>query len=227
MTHVEVRSQEALSARQARDAVARDGYFRGPSAVSAEEFRAVAESFGEVFYEAEVRMGAERPRNYQLPAAIDFHTDHVSAEFAAWCCLERESDGGAMQFLDLAPVASALSDDELEALSRVRVPDNAVWSQGGDIALCRRTERGWSFHYVPWLDLGVPDEEARAALARFEQGIAAAKSSALIEFDLAPGEVVFIDNHRVMHGRAAIPPGSRRHLKRLWIRSATGGGQVP
>lgn len=227
MTHVEARSQVTLSAREVRDAVVRDGYFRGPSAVTPEEFRAVAESFGEVFYEAEVRMGAERPRNYQLPAAIDFHTDHVSAEFAAWHCLERESDGGAMQFLDLAPVAAALSDDDLEALSRVRVPDNAVWSQGGDIALCRREDRGWSFHYVPWLDLTVPDDDARAALTRFRQGIAAAKSAALIELDLMPGEVVFIDNHRVMHGRAAIPPDSRRHLKRLWIRSSTGGGQAP
>ena len=210
---------EALSAREVIEAVSREGYFRSASTATFETFREIADTFGEVFYEADVRMGGQRPRNYQLPAAIDFHTDHVSAEIAAWYCLEREIDGGAMQFLDLAPVAEALSEDELNALARVRVPDNAVWTEGGDIPLCTAEGERWAFHYVPWLDLKVPDAEAKRALDRFEAGVRQAKTTSVIELDLLPGELVFVDNHRIMHGRAAIPTNSRRHLKRLWIRS--------
>lgn len=219
MTLEDVQQDALLRTQDVIDAVSDKGYYRSPSVVSLDLFREVAESFGEIFYEADVRMGGERPRNYQLPAEIDFHTDHVSAEIAAWYCLERESDGGAMQFIDLAPIVGAMSEDELGALERVRVPDNAVWSEGGDIPLCARQNGQRVYHYVPWLELKAPDADAKQALAKLEAGIRRAKSSDLIELDLVPGEMVFVDNHRVMHGRAAIPANSSRHLKRFWIRS--------
>ena len=115
-----------------------------------------------------------------------------------------------------------MSEGELQALERVRVPDNAVWSEGGDIPLCAKHDGRWVFHYVPWLDLKAPDADAGQALAKLKAGIGRAKSSDLIELDLVPGEMVFVDNHRVMHGRAAIPANSKRHLKRFWIRSQRG-----
>ncbi len=222
MTLEDLHQDAPLRSQDVIDAVSEKGYYRSPSVVSFETFREIAEGFGEVFYEADVRMGGERPRNYQLPAEIGFHTDHVSAEIAAWYCLERESDGGAMQFIDLAPIANGMTEDELGALERVRVPDNAVWSEGGDIPLCARQNGQWVFHYVPWFALKAPDGAAKLALEKFEAGIEQAKSTDLIELDLAPGELVFVDNHRVMHGRAAIPLNSRRHLKRFWIRSKDG-----
>ena len=199
------------------------GIYTLASGTSLERFRGVAGDLGDVFYEADVRMGGERPRNYQLPAAIDFHTDHVSAEIAAWFCVERESDGGAMQFVDLSPVAKALDEQELEALGRVRVPDNAVWSEGGDIPVCAMRNGQHAFHYVPWLKLNAPDDGARQALAKFEAGIALAKAERMVELDLKPGDLVFVDNHRIMHGRRAIPAGSKRNLKRLWIRDCRNG----
>jgi hypothetical protein len=223
MTVLDVHHEAPPGARDVIDTVSRQGYYRSPSRVSFEDFRRIAEAFGEIFYEADVRMGGERPRNYQLPAAIDFHTDHVSAEVAAWYCLERESDGGAMQFIDLKPIAEHLSEEQLAALGRVRVPDNAVWSEGGDIPLCTKENGRWSFHYVPWLELRAPDGAARNALDRLEAGIAQAKSASIIECDLLAGEMVFVDNHRVMHGRAAIPTGSQRNLKRFWVRSGRSG----
>ncbi len=226
MTSADVQHEQPLLAQEVIETVSREGYFRGPSKTTIDEFRSIAAAFGDVFYEADVRMGGERPRNYQLPSQIDFHTDHVSAEVAAWYCLERESDGGAMQFIDLAPIAEDLSRDELADLARVRVPDNAVWSEGGDIALCTVEGDQVSFHYVPWLDLKVPDDAARRALDRFEAGVRRAKAADIIEMDLTPGELVFVDNRRIMHGRAAIPADSRRHLKRLWIRSDRSGDKV-
>jgi len=208
-----------LRLQDVSEALQGPGYYWLASDTTLDEFRQVSNELGEVFYEADVRMGAERPRNYQLPAAIDFHTDHVSAEIAAWYCVEQDSSGGAMQFLDLAPVAARLSDDELAALSRVRVPDNAVWAEGGDIPLCTQNADQCSFHYVPWLKLDALDDQARTALQVFERHIAEAKTTSVIEVDLSPGELVFVDNHRIMHGRAAITSNSARNLKRFWIRS--------
>lgn len=219
MAHVEPRTDGPLVAGDVADALKDQGVYWYTGDVTLDRFRAVCEDLGEVFYEADVRLGAERPRNYQLPQPIDFHTDHVSAEIAAWYCLEREADGGCMRFLDLAPVARELSAEDLDALTRVRVPDNAVWSRSGDIPMCTPNGALPAFHYVPWLKLNAPDPEARAALGRFEALVRRQKETALIDADLAPGHVVIIDNHRIMHGRDAIPASSRRHLKRYWIRS--------
>ena len=220
------RQSGQLCAGAIREALADTGIYCPSQEFTLDQFRAAAGELGDVFYEADVRMGAEKPRNYQLPAAIDFHTDHASAEIAAWWCEERESDGGAMQFVDLWPVVEAMNDAELEALGRVRVPDNAVWSEGGDIPVCWLSNGRRVFHYVPWLMLDAPDAEARSALAKFENGIAEAKAERIAEFDLKPGEVVFVDNHRIMHGRRAIPANSKRNLKRLWIRSCARGEQA-
>lgn len=219
MGAVEPRTDGPLIAGEVSAALKDQGVYWHAGTATFDDFRAVCDELGEVFYEADVRLGAERPRNYQLPQPIDFHTDHVSAEIAAWYCLEREADGGCMRFLDLAPVLKELSAAELDALTRVRVPDNAVWSQSGDIPMCTPNGALPAIHYVPWLKLNAPDPEARAALRRFEALVRAQKETALIDADLAPGHIAIIDNHRIMHGRDAIPASSRRHLKRFWIRS--------
>jgi alpha-ketoglutarate-dependent taurine dioxygenase len=188
-------------------------------------FRALCEEFGEVFYEAEVKLGGDRPRNYQLPQAIGFHTDHVSAEYVAWYCYVPEPDGGAMQFLDLGRVYESLAAAHRQALGRVGVTDNAAWGGGEPIALCAASPRGGNrIHYVSWLDMFPADADAAAALEAFEAGVKAAARSAVVECALRPGDVVVLDNHRVAHGRRAIAGESRRHLKRLWMRSAGGHG---
>lgn len=185
---------------------------------SFDDFRSYCSGLGDIFFEADIRLGAERPRNFQLPAAIGFHTDHASAHTVAWYCIEPDPEGGAMWLLDIAPVADDLSTDELDALTRVRVPDNAIWSTGGDLPLCVRSNGHADWHYVPWLSLKAPDSDARSALSKLQNGIAKAEKADIIALDVQPGDAVIVDNHRVMHGRAAIGSKSKRFLKRLWIR---------
>jgi len=187
-------------------------------AMPADAFRAACCELGEIFYEADVKLGAARPRNYQLPRAIGFHTDHVSARFVAWHCITRDPAGGAMQLVDLCPAYESLSDEQRSALERVHVDDNAAWGGGTPIALCARANGVPRFHYVPWLNFHAPDSEARAALAGFHEAVADRSARAAVEIDLAPGQAVFVDNHRIAHGRAAIAADSPRHLKRYWMR---------
>jgi hypothetical protein len=40
---------------------------------------------------------------------------------------------------------------------------------------------------------------------------------------LEPEPALFLDNHRMVHGRRAISPDSPRRLRRLWIRTRPGG----
>ena len=49
----------------------------------------------------------------------------------------------------------------------------------------------------------------------------ATRSDVTVSFMLEPGEIVFVNNYTVCHGRAAFVDGSddreRRHLLRLWL----------
>lgn len=183
------------------------------------QFRESCERLGSIVYEADITMGASRPRNYQLPAAIDFHTDHVCAEIVAWHCLSIEPGRGAMQFLDLAPIGESIGAERAAALGRVGVADNAAWGGGQPIPLALPRNGGLRYHYVPWLRKFTQDPAAQEALEAFEERFNACKKDAYVEVDIAPGQCVFLDNHRVAHGRGPISPDSPRNLKRLWINS--------
>ncbi len=201
-----------------RDQVSRVGYCHLSEGWEEGRFRDLCLDFGEIFYEADVKMGGDRPRNYQLPEAIGFHTDHVTAQTVAWFCLIPDANGGAMQLLDLDIARAQMSDAELNALCRVGVTDNAAWGGGEPIALCEPVGEGVRFHYVPWLRMYPADAEAGRALEKFNDLVDEAITSELIDIDLAPGDIVVVDNYRVAHGRRAISGTSQRHLKRFWMR---------
>jgi alpha-ketoglutarate-dependent taurine dioxygenase len=223
MTAAEHVDAHAALADEARGALADSGIFRAAHPVDDAVFRAACEELGDIVYEADIRLGAARPRNYQLPAEIGFHTDHVSAEIVAWRCVTAQQGGGEMRFLDLARIADRLDEAQRAALARVGVADNAAWGGGEPIPLAVQDHGRLRFHYVPWLQRFPADAEAGAALAAFEAAFRAAADD-YVEVALWPGECVFLDNHRIAHGRAAIPADSPRHLTRLWIEGRNSSG---
>lgn len=222
MTTADPAVAETLTVDLIKSTLANSGYLWDRTETSQGRFREACEALGEIVYEADIRMGGARPRNYQLPGAIDFHTDHPSAEIAAWHCLEVEPGGGAMQLVDLAPIADSLKPAERDALSRIGIADNAAWGGGAPIPLATPSDQGLRFHYVPWLQKFPRDEDARMALVNFERAVSEAIQTSVIEIDIAPGHCLFLDNHRIMHGRAAISNDSPRNLKRFWIRRDDG-----
>ncbi len=223
MTQTQTADDSAVTSEGVAAKLADTGICVIDEEVADARFRDISRHFGEIVYEAEIRMGAERPRNYQLPAAIDFHTDHVMAETIAWRCVASEPGGGEMRFLDLQKVADMLEEEEQQALGRVGVTDNAAWGGGEPIPLALPRPGGLRFHYVPWLRSYPYDAAAAAALEKFEQAFRKASQTDYVEIELAPGQCVFLDNHRIAHGRAAIPSDSPRNLTRLWIGSGETG----
>jgi 3-phosphoglycerate kinase len=69
--------------------------------------------------------------------------------------------------------------------------------------------------YAPWLLPKNLAGEENNAIESLQQCIHASKKTSI---RLNPGDVVIIDNRRVLHGRAAISEHTTRHLKRAWIR---------
>lgn len=203
--------------------LAQDGCFISSEFWTQDRFERTAGMLGDVVYEADVKLGSSRPRNYQLPAEIDFHTDHISAEIVGWYCIEPDLDDGSMQFLDLWSVIDGMDVEGTDALQRVRIADNAAWGAGAAVPMCTRHQNRLNFHYVPWLETFPADPDARSALRQFEASFAALKTTSFRELDIKAGQVVFVDNYRIAHGRRKISGSSKRHLKRMWLKSRTNG----
>lgn len=68
----------------------------------------------------------------------------------------------------------------------------------------------------PASGLGV-DEVHQRALDTLKHALSHAAKTALITHRLTEGQVLIVDNRRVLHGRDAIDPASARRLDRRWI----------
>jgi alpha-ketoglutarate-dependent taurine dioxygenase len=170
------------------------------------------------------RYDPDRPSVYH-EAELEFHTDRPTADLLAWYCVTPDADDGSNLLIDTRDFFDRLSAPELRALGRIRVGyANLDPSAGGQALLSEPLVTGgadgWRVFYVPWQVLPSDDEEANRLLARFADDVAARRARGPLRIRLEAGESLFIDNHRMLHGRGPLSPDSRRHLVRLYIRTA-------
>jgi hypothetical protein len=155
---------------------------------------------------------------------MDFHTDRPSAGILGWRCVEPDATGGESQFLDLRDIAGAFSPEELDALGRIEV-GYALAAGPGSLEvryapLVERGPEGPLVYWVPWRVRPLRDEAEARLLERFVAYVRAKQDRGPTTLRLGRGECLFLENRRMLHGRASLPPDSRRHLVRLYIRRA-------
>ena len=123
---------------------------------------------------------------------------------------------------EIAEVISALSGDELDALAQIgiRLPLHEVARTRVVRREDDRVRVFWSFSAVQ-----VPRSPERAALIElvqaFRSRVNEVGARARIQggpIALDDGQFLIIDDHRFFHGRDPLPPGSRRHLFRCYLR---------
>lgn len=200
------------------DRVARDGIYRG-AAGSSDDWAATLSELGEIVGREDITLHVTG-RNLHSTRAISFHTDSPIADLVAWYCVRQDPVGGATSFLDLGAMGQLLDPATFEALRqvihrcpsqrRVRLVDVPLLLDEGDAARPR-------FFFTPWLlgpELG---PEAVAAYRAFVEAIADHEDEWSVDVRLEPGEVVVIDNRRMLHARSELSAESPRLLERAWI----------
>jgi alpha-ketoglutarate-dependent taurine dioxygenase len=147
--------------------------------------------------------------------ALGPHTDHSRADFVAWLCVEPADRGGETMLVDAWPVLALLPARSLELLREVQLFEHRVFPSDPERHPLLSYDSGPpSVYYTYWLRCELDAARAHA----LDQFRALVESSAnQVRFRLERGDVLIVDNHRVLHGRTAIALPSRRHLRRLWI----------
>ncbi len=115
--------------------------------------------------------------------------------------------------LDTRPVIAALDARERDTLRHVDLACPPL--AGGPPTLRFPVLRGADAVFCsPWLRSADPVPLLERALDRFRARLAAAETRSI---RLAPGDALFVDNRRVLHGRGAIDARSRRRLRQVWM----------
>jgi hypothetical protein len=178
---------------------------------------------GQVQLQNEARTTGGRPSTYQAQG-LDFHSDNPRISVLAWYCLEQDEVDGALYLIDTDSVAEYLSQEELEILTRTHVM-YAHFREGSNKEellkepVLTAVGSAYRVSYQSWLLLDEYTEEQTAALSRFSDYIRQMQRTSRIRVRLEKYQSLFIDNRRLLHGRGSLPPNSKRHLIRLFLRT--------
>ena len=204
--------------------------------MSLEHYEAIAGHLGAIVWKSDVKVDVERARSQEQlrvmkgrgsiysPGALLFHTDPI-ADLVCWYCVEQDEIGGPMLMLDLGDLEEHFSPQDLESLCRVE-----VWmpSRKSELApetltsvqLLSKTHGKYKVFYVPWLLRESYDTGVREVTEKFARYLKKKEETQLITLPIKPRDTIFLDNHRVLHGRRELPTTSKRHLVRFYICAA-------
>lgn len=162
-----------------------------------------------------------RPSAYQAES-FAFHQDNPARDMIAWYCKEQDDTDGTMHLLDTGDVGDYFSAEDLAVMSSVNIRYSLRINDKGEEEfsvrpLVSRKDSTYSVYYQPWLLLDSYDTEQSLALEKFSEYLKHKEKIQLISVPIKRGECLFIDNHRILHGRKAIADNSKRHLIRLMI----------
>jgi hypothetical protein len=233
----EPRDFSTLAAR-IREAVSLHGWAHVEERLTEAEFEVSSQCLGTIELRTDLIVDPELERRQRAlryenspgrpalgeAAGMDFHTDRPNVDVLAWYCVEQDAEDGSNLLIDTRDLSEHFSEEELSGLGRIAVgygKRNAAGYEDHYAApLVAHGPAGWRVFYVPWQVRPPLDEGGKALLARFVHYIGEKATGDLLRIRLERGQCLFIDNHRMLHGRGPLPPDSRRHLVRLYLRVA-------
>lgn len=185
------------------------------SGVSQAELVDILEALGRPIYVEEVRPTPASSSLVRSRRGISWHTDHHRAERIVWYCLQQSDRGGETLLVDAREAYELLDARDRELLREVRLFEHSVFTGDDPVhPMVTLTPSGPRFYYSLWLANEDMDPEQRRAFDAFGAAIERCHQHRLL---LQPGDVLAIDNGRILHARTAIEGDAPRHLRRYWL----------
>lgn len=209
--------------------LAERGFARVQGIVDPASYLELASRLGRVVGEEMIALRPGAHAYVAMPDRVPLHTDHPGVRLIAWRCEQQDEEDGASLLLDTRPIVASLSERARQVLRQVELECPPL--SGGPPTLRHPVlvERPGSSDAIfcsPWLRSADPIPILQDALDDFRRRLSEAAERAHLRVRLEVGEVLLIDNHRVLHGREAISPHSRRRLHRLWMAGASRAARV-
>jgi hypothetical protein len=189
---------------------------------------------GHVFDHGNDDPNATRTRGYQTSAALDFHVDR--ADMTSLLCLRQGRSGGLSRIVSsmsvhnailaqhpelLPPLYDGLPYIVTEAAGAMKTWNGPVFDVTDGVLSCS-FRRGTIQKAIdsPNVSLSSQQEAALACIDAIMND-----PSLVFTMALQPGDIQFVNNYTVLHGRTAFDDGAdngeKRHVVRLWLKFFT------
>lgn len=190
------------------------GYLHLPYPQSKDAASILAE-FGKTIYTAEIRENPDSTRLLASHQKIELHTDHFAAKYIAWFCRSQSARGGESILLYTYPILQSFSKEVLMLLGQVKVNAHHVfYNDTPNLPLIKFIDKKPAVYFSPWMVNPPGCIKHQKALQKFTDSIQSQPRRKIL---LHEGDLLIIDNHRMLHGREAFPQGSDRWLARYWL----------
>lgn len=173
--------------------------------------------FGIIIQTTQIRENPGSTRLLASNEAMDFHTDHFAARYIAWFCNSQSAFGGESLLIDSFSIIKTYSESLLFHLTQISVQSHKVFYNDKPLLPLLQldeTDNPSSVYFAPWLVNPVYDHKTLMALERFKADVQTTKP---FEIKLNEGDMLVIDNHRMLHARNGFPAGAGRWLTRYWL----------
>ncbi|MEM9682343.1 MAG: TauD/TfdA family dioxygenase [Pseudomonadota bacterium] len=178
--------------------------------------------------------GSTRTRGYQTRDELRFHVDR--ADMTSLLCLRKGRSGGLSRVVSsmsvhneilarrpdcLPPLYEGVPYIHIEEAGEMRGWKEPVFSVTDGVLSCS-IRRNTVQKAIERTGIEMTPLETEA-LAVFDS--VAEDPAFVLEMELEPGDIQFVNNYTILHGRSAFTddptPGQNRHLVRLWLRFFT------
>lgn len=205
----------AHSERGLSEAVRRHGFacVRG---IEPRQLDGLLSPFGRVLHVEEVVVRPDSRALVTSRRALPPHTDHHRAAYIAWHCIRQTDQGGDSVLVDARAVWARLTDTHRAALTRVMLFEHSIFP-GDDSThpmVTLNLDGTPRFYYSYWLADRELTPEQKEAFDAFSEEVGAGPT---VQLRLEPGDLLAIDNRRMLHGRTAIEGRPTRWLRRYWL----------
>lgn len=180
-----------------------------------ESILSIFKNFGPVIQTTEVRPKNNTKSLVNTVNEMELHTDHPRARWISWECIKQSSEGGFSLLKDTYLALKNIPSDTLNELTKVFInTHHKIFDDDLETYPVLRLDGDKSnwIYYTPWLNKNIGNK----ALDIFLQEI---DKCPVTKICLQPGDILIIDNGRMLHGRTAIGGDQNRLLIRRWIAS--------
>lgn len=189
------------------------GYIHLPFSTAVDPLN-ILSGFGKVIFESQIRENHKSSRLLASNKAMGFHTDHFHANYIAWFCHSQAFTGGESLLLDTQLIIKTLPPSVVELLREINVQSHKIFYH--DKMNYPLLSEFNEIYYADWMLDEAPTLKHKKALETFQKAL---NEAPFIKLQLSEGDLLIIDNHRMLHGRSEFPFSSNRWLTRYWLSS--------
>lgn len=199
------------------DSVQRIGWCRlGP--MSDAEYRTLVGQLGRPWCETAVELRPDVRSYLCKPEPVPFHTDHPDADWMAWRCEVQDETAGTQELVDGLDALAACGPHVRDVLTRVHADVRVRQdSPPVNVPIVRPSTDGDRLFFASWIKPIECDPHSASAFEALKAEMIRRSETHVQEVRLTEGEVLIVDNGRLLHGRKGLATSSKRRLRRFWI----------